>query len=276
MDSEAYSHGHHPSVVRTHALRTAEDSAPHLIPHLRPGMSVLDVGCGPGTITSGLASLVDSGNGAGRATGIDRSADVIAEARRLAAANGVRNVAFEAGNVYGLPFEDASFDVAHAHQVLHHLADPVAALREMRRVVRPGGIVSVREADYAAMTWHPAAPELAQWLRVYDAISRSNGAEPNAGRHLLEWVLAAGFDAGDLSPSASAWVYATAQRRHQFGEGWAERVRESYYADQARDLGLATRADLEAIAQGWRRWAADRRSMFLLPSMEIIAVVPAG
>jgi ubiquinone/menaquinone biosynthesis C-methylase UbiE len=275
MSDEVYTHGHHSSVVRAHAHRTAEDSAPHLAPLLKPGMVLLDVGCGPGTITTGLADLVAAPDGSGGATGLDRSEDVIAEARRRAAEAGVANVAFEAGNVYDLPFEDASFDVAHTHQVLHHLADPVAALREMRRVVRPGGLVSLREADYSAMSWHPAASALDEWLRVYDSLSRSNGAEPNAGRHLLEWTLAAGFEPGDLTPSASTWIYATPERRRQFGSNWAERVLHSNYAEQALEVGLASRAELDAIARGWHEWAEDPSGVFLMPSVEIIAAVPA-
>jgi ubiquinone/menaquinone biosynthesis C-methylase UbiE len=274
MSEEVYSHGHHASVVRAHARRTAKDSAAYLLPHLRPGLSVLDVGCGPGTITMGLAQLVSSPDGAGRATGLDRSEEVVAEASRLAAEQGVGNVGFTDGNIYDLPYGDGTFDVVHAHQVLHHLVDPVAALREMRRVARPGGIVAVREADYAAMVWHPALPPLDDWMSVYQNIARSNGAEPNAGRHLLDWMLAAGFDPEDLTPTASTWLYATDETRRDHGQSWAERVLESSYADQALERGFATRADLERISAGWRTWTEDPAALFLMPSVEFIARKP--
>lgn len=274
MDNEVYSHGHHASVVRAHAARTDEDSAGHLLPHLRPGMRLLDVGCGPGSITVGLARRVASPDGSGRATGIDRSDEVLAQARRLAADAGVRNVDFEDGNVYGLRYDDGAFDVAHAHQVLHHLADPVAALREMRRVVAPGGLVSLREADYAAMSWYPESAPLRQWAGTYDAISRSNGAEPNAGRHLLSWALDAGFDAGDLHLSTSTWIYGTPGTRAAFGLGWAERALHSSYADQAIERGLADQSGLQAISDGWRAWVENPEAVFIMPSVEIIARIP--
>jgi ubiquinone/menaquinone biosynthesis C-methylase UbiE len=79
MNSEVYSHGHHPSVTQAHATRTLADSGAYLIPHLRPGMTVLDVGCGPGSITADLARAVAPGT----VTGLDRSPDVVAEAARL-------------------------------------------------------------------------------------------------------------------------------------------------------------------------------------------------
>ena len=87
--------------------------------------------------------------------------------------------------MYALAFPDASFDVVHAHQVLQHLTDPVAALREMRRVCRPDGVVAARDSDYAAFTWFPDDPRLTRWLELYHEVARSNDAEPDAGRHLL-------------------------------------------------------------------------------------------
>ena len=157
---DTYTHGHHDSVLRSHRTRTVENSAAYLVPHLRPGMELLDVGCGPGTITLDLARLVAPG----RALGIDRQEGVLGEARALGA--GVENLSFAAADVYALEFPDASFDVVHAHQVLQHLTDPVAALAEMRRVCRPGGVVAARDADYAAFTWYPADPVLDRWLEL--------------------------------------------------------------------------------------------------------------
>ena len=87
--------------------------------------------------------------------------------------------------MHALDFPDDTFDVVHAHQVLQHVGDPVAALREMRRVTRPGGVVAVRDSDYAAFTWFPQLPELDEWLDLYQRVARGNGGEPDAGRRLL-------------------------------------------------------------------------------------------
>ena len=204
-----YTHGHHESVLRSHRWRTVENSAAYVASQFVSGASVLDVGCGPGTITIDIARRVAPG----RVVGIDASADVIEQARRNGA--GVDNVEFTTGDVYALDFADASFDVVHAHQVLQHLPDPVGALREMRRVCKPDGVVAARDSDYAAFTWYPGDPVLEAWLALYRQIARANRGEPDAGRHLLQWAHAAGFS--DVAPGASAWCFATPEQRDLVG-----------------------------------------------------------
>src|SRR5690349_2742625 len=132
---EVYTHGHHESVLRSHRWRTAENSAGYLLPHLVAGQHVLDVGCGPGTITMDLAALVGP---TGRVTALEVTEDALDLARAEASRRGVDNVDFRVGNVEALDLADDAFDVVHAHQVLQHVARPVDALREMARVTRPG------------------------------------------------------------------------------------------------------------------------------------------
>ncbi|MDQ4488998.1 methyltransferase domain-containing protein [Sinomonas sp. ASV486] len=262
---DVYTHGHHESVVQAHAARTAQNSAAFLIPYLTPGLSVLDVGCGPGSITCDFARMVSPGT----VLGLDRSEDIVAQARALAEERGVENASFAVGNVYDLEIDDESFDVVHAHQVLQHLTDPVAALREMRRVARPGAIVAVRDADFHGMSWYPEIPELDEWMDVYQRIARHNGAEPDAGRRLVGWMQEAGFS--DVAPTSSNWLYATPQQRAWQARVWSERVLHSAFADQALEYGFAERADLERIAAGWHRWGASSDGWFLIPNGEVIA-----
>src|SRR4029078_6547372 len=118
-------------------------------------------------------------------------------------------VTFDIGDVYALAYDDASFDVVHAHQVLQQLSDPVAALREMRRVTRPGGIVAARDADYSCFSWGPLDAHLTRWLAIYREVARRNSAEPERGRFLKKWALDAGFT--DVRYSSSTWTYADAE-----------------------------------------------------------------
>ena len=254
-----YTHGHHESVLRSHRWRTVDNSAAYLLPHLHPGLHLLDVGCGPGTITADFAGRLAPGE----VRGIDASADVIAAARR-----DHPDVMFSVGDVYDLGLDDASWDVVHAHQVLQHLADPVAALKEMRRVVRPGGIVAARDSDYASFTWHPRDERLERWLALYHEIARVNGGEPDAGRHLLSWAQHAGF--ARVAASASAWCFATADEREWWGSLWAERMTSSAIAQQALREGRATADELAVMADAWRSWAAADDAWFAVLHGEII------
>ncbi|KQV23893.1 MULTISPECIES: methyltransferase domain-containing protein [unclassified Kitasatospora] len=262
-----YTHGHQESVLRSHRSRTAANSAACLLPELRAGQALLDVGCGPGTITADLAELVGP---TGRVVAVDRSAEVLAQAAEYVAGRGIGNVTFERADAYRLPYADGEFDVVHAHQVLQHVAEPVLVLRELRRVTAPGGVVAVRDADYAAMAWYPELPELAAWMALYQQVARANEGEPNAGRRLAAWARAAGFE--KIECSSSNWTYATAAQRDWWGDSWADRVVDSDFANVASG-GFATERELEWIAAGWRRWAADPDGWFAVPSGEVLARV---
>lgn len=259
-----YTHGHHESVLRAHQRRTVDDSAAYLLPWLRPGLSVLDVGCGPGSITAGLAARVAPGV----VTAVDQVADVLDVARAEADRRRLTNVAFATADVHRLDFPDDTFDVVHAHQVLQHVTDPVAALREMRRVCVPGGIVAARDADYSGFIWFPQLPELDRWRDLYQRVARANGGEPDAGRRLLSWARRAGFT--DVTPSASVWCYATPESRDWWGGMWADRIVNSTIAHDLVRLDVATTAELADIAAAWRAWAADPDGMIAIPHGEIL------
>jgi SAM-dependent methyltransferase len=261
-----YTHGHHESVLRSHRWRTAENSAGYLLPHLAPGQSLLDVGSGPGTITVDLARRIAPG----RVTAVEVSADALELSRAEAVAQGVDVIDFAVADVHDLDgFGAGSFDVVHAHQVLQHVADPVRALGEMRRVCRPGGIVAARDSDYAAFTWYPESPDLDGWLRLYRRVARANGGEPDAGRRLLSWARAAGFT--DVTATATTWCFATPEDREWWGGMWADRIVRSTLAGQLVGSGLATDADLHRIAAAWRSWAAEPDGWFAILHGEIIA-----
>ncbi|GAA5116116.1 class I SAM-dependent methyltransferase [Haloechinothrix salitolerans] len=266
MSETGYVHGHHESVLRFHRTRTVQDSAAYLVPELRAGASVLDVGCGPGSITADMAELV------AHVTAVETSTEALAAAARLCAERDLRNVRFAHADVATLPFADSAFDVVHAHQVLQHVADPVAALREMRRVCAPGGVVAARDADYAAMTWYPESPGMSDWRAAYRRAAREEGGEPDAGRRLLSWALDAGFT--DVTPTTSTWTYATPESRSWWGGLWAERVTRSRFAETTARHGLATAADLERMAAAWRAWVNEPGGWFAVLHGEVLCRVP--
>jgi len=266
---DPYIHGHSDSVLRSHRWRTAENSAAYLLPHLADGMRLLDVGCGPGTLTVDLAARV----GTGEVVGVDVSEAVLAEAAAHAGEEKAGNVTFRAGDFRALDFPAGSFDVVHAHQVLQHLRDPVGALAAMGRLARPGGIVAARDGDYRSFVWTPADPRLDRWREIYTAVSDHIGVAADAGRWLLRWALDAGFT--DVAYTTSTWTFATPADRAWWGDLWAERVVASSLAEQAVEYGVATRAELEEVAGGWRAWAGRPDATFVLLHGEVVARAPS-
>lgn len=267
---DTYTHGHHASVLRSHAWRTAENSCAYLLPHLEAGQHLLDVGCGPGTITLDLAARVAPGE----VLGLDVAPGIVEQAAALAAERRVDNVRFTVGDVYALDLPDASFDVAHAHQVLQHLTHPVAALTELRRVLRPGGLLAVRDSDYACKAHAPHDPRLDRWLELYHQVTRANHAEADAGRYLLGWAQRAGFV--DAVCTTSTWTFADPETVAWWGDLWAERVTSSAFAEQALEYGLSTPEELADLSAAWRHWAEQPDAVFIVVHGEVLARAPGA
>ncbi|KAL2149029.1 hypothetical protein VTH82DRAFT_1715 [Thermothelomyces myriococcoides] len=271
---QAYAPGHHPSQIKHHEWRTAENSAAHLIPHLqrlgreRPHLRVLDVGCGPGTITVSLARYLPPG---GTILGTDISDEVLARAQEHAAAAAaataaqgpeeegagrVLSIAFQRASVYELPFPDGSFDVVHAHQVLCHLAAPVDAVREMARVCKPdGGVVALRESDMRMWcVWPPLDGLLHRFHRLMVDVLVANGGQAEGGRRLLSWVLEAGAEREDVDVSFGTWCFSTPDDRRVWGGSMIDRLRTGQMRDKGIELGIVTEEDIEEMIKAWERW----------------------
>jgi|SRR5579859_2246332 len=268
-ENAVYTHGHHESVLRSHSWRTAENSAGYLLTSLQPNMHILDIGCGPGTITAGLAALVPEG----KVTGLEYAAAVLKQAEATCKAKGVTNVEFVTGDVHALDYPDGTFDVVHAHQVLQHVGDPVQALREMKRVTKPGGFVAARDSDYSLMTWYPDVEGMMDWRNLYLRNARANGGEPDAGRRLHAWAREAGFDRSRMVVTATNWCYNTPEELAWWSNLWADRTVSSTFAKTAIDGGHASEKELNAIAEAWRRWGKEEDGWFLIVSAEILCRV---
>jgi ubiquinone/menaquinone biosynthesis C-methylase UbiE len=266
---ETYTHGHAAATVRQHAQRNVEEAAAFLLPALRPGMSLLDVGCGPGSITRGFAERLAPG----RVVGLDLSEETLASARRDAAERGLDNLRYEAGSVYALPYEDASFDVVYAHQVLQHLREPSAALREMLRVLRPGGLVAARDVDWGTVAYWPSDPWLDRFLQVHHDTWSRNGGEPHMGRKLRALFNAA--DVRALELSAAHWLYASPAETRGWGEAYAERLLTSPMGERPIEYGHASRADVEAMAAAFRAWSVHPDAFWSFIHVAALARKPA-
>jgi ubiquinone/menaquinone biosynthesis C-methylase UbiE len=246
---EKYTHGHAPATVRQHAQRTADEAAAFLLPQLRAGMRILDVGCGPGSITRGLAERVAPG----QVVGVDLSRETLESARRDAVDRGLDNLRYEEGSVYELPFADASFDVAYAHQVLQHLREREAALGEMLRVLRPGGLLAIREVDWDTVAYWPREGGIDRFVEAHMKTWYRNGGEPAMGRRLRALFNAARL--GDVQVTAAVWCYTTPGDTIAWGESYAERLLTSPMGERMIEYGYASRDEVQAMAAAFRAWA---------------------
>ena len=265
IPQERYTHGHHQSVVQSHARRRAEVEAWFLLPRLKAGMRLLDAGCGPGTVTAGLARAVSPGG----VIGLDAAPAVLDHARAHASEEAVENVTYVVGDIYQLDVADAEFDVVYANQLLQHLTDPVRAIVEMRRVLKPGGLLAVRDADYATMSPHPKFPEFLEWNRLYHRVAYRNAAEPDAGRTLPAWVRAAGFAEIEIHPNVVAM---DGEEARIWGLTWSQRILHSGIASQALEYGYADQAALQRISDGWTTWAESEQPFFMFTQIAVLAV----
>lgn len=261
--SHQYVHGHHASVLVGHSWRTVDNSARYLVPHIQADAHILDVGCGPGTLTADLAESCPRGT----VVGIDSSVEVIQLAQQTFPQ--ASNLSFEVRDASSLRFPDATFDITHAHQVLQHVLDPILLLQEMARVTRLDGIIAVRDSDYSAFTWAPEHESLSRWLEIYQIIARCCGGEPDAGQHLTSWVDLAGLHV--ISESTSQWVFETPEDVTWWGAMWAERVVQSNFATNAIKFGVATIAELEDLRNGWLDWSSRENAQFIVHHGEVIA-----
>jgi SAM-dependent methyltransferase len=239
------------------------NSAQYVVPYISDDSQILDIGCGPGTLTADLASLCPNGS----VTGIDTSSSVIEVAM---ASNYARaNLSFDVVDAYHLPYPDNSFDVVHAHQVLQHVPEPVVLLKEMSRVVTRNGVIAARDADYERFSWAPDKPELRRWLDTYRIIARLCGGEPDAGRYLLDWASEAHLNI--VAHTTSVWEFDTTSDVKWWGEMWADRVLNSNYSQHALAHDLLTDRELLAIHNAWIEWSREPSAHFVIPHGEIVA-----
>lgn len=236
-------------VQQGYTRRDAEAVADFLIPHLSSGMSLLDCGCGPGPITVGLADTVAPG----RVVGIDLEPTMVEQARRLARESDVANVEFQVANIYALPFEDGEFDVVFSSAVTEHLADPVAALREIHRVVRPGGLGAVIKTDWSFPFIVPECPEFSRFFDLFEGGFNRIGGSLNRGRYLRSYMMEAGFEVTHFEARINSIVGADPVASSV--EGYITWIDNIPLFQESIELGITTEAELESVRSSMREWA---------------------
>jgi ubiquinone/menaquinone biosynthesis C-methylase UbiE len=236
--------------------RTAFACAGFLLNYLKPGMSLLDCGCGEGTITVDLAAIVAPG----RTVGIDMARAAIERARQLALERGQTNLRFESGSVYALPFADASFDVVFSHALFEHLTDRPQALAEIKRVLKPGGLVALRSPDNGAIIVEPPDPDIEQFWQLITQIRDELSAGSKVGRQLPTLLHQAGFSR--VIGSASFECYGTPESVKWIAHLYGDFALHGPYPPEWLARGWADQATLERINAAWHAWAEQPGALF--------------
>jgi ubiquinone/menaquinone biosynthesis C-methylase UbiE len=235
--------------------RTAEHHASYFLPYLTAGMDLLDVGCGPGSITRGLARHVAPG----RAVGLDSQRGNLPESLATEDEGSPR---FVVADALHLPFADASFDAAHAHALFQHLSDPLGAMAELHRVLRPGGVVGVADWDRELVILHPAPALLVRALSWLSVLREQDGGDPRAGRFLAETMARAGFVQPAMTVVADG--LATSRTGRETGEHWAVTFEQESTRERLGEAGLATAAELAAVPAAWRAWGHEPGAILIV------------
>ncbi|MBW4562638.1 MAG: methyltransferase domain-containing protein [Mojavia pulchra JT2-VF2] len=198
---EKYTPGYSSNATNFMANRTVDSHAVFFLPYLRPGMKLLDCGCGPGTITLGLARAIAPGT----VTGIDQEASQICIAAENTLKQAIANANFRQANIYDLPFANESFDAVFSHALFEHLQEPAKALQEIFRVLKPEGVIGLRSPDWSGFLIAPSTPELDQAMSYYKWLQQQNGGNLEVGRELRALLRQAGFI--NIKASASYQCY---------------------------------------------------------------------
>jgi SAM-dependent methyltransferase len=264
QDREQYTMGYGPAATAIMAVRTAQAHAAFFLPQLRSGMSVLDCGCGPGTITIGFAEIVAPG----QVVGTEIEDSQVALARENAAKRNVPNARFELADIYALPFERFSFDAVFISAVIGNLREPVRGLREAYRVLKPGGVIGIREFDHGGDLLYPMDPALKQYNECYRRLRSENGGDPESGRKVGAFLLDAGFR--DVKMSACYESMADPQVLRGVAGVFAGLLSEGW-GDAFEDRGWATTEDIRAMSDAWLRFPATQGAFYAAAWCEVLA-----
>jgi len=238
-------------------VRRAKDWVGFFLPHLKKGFSILDCGCGVGSITLDLAELVAPG----QVIGVDMDAGQLEIGRANAKERGLTNVTFEQGNVYELRFDSGTFDAVLAHTLLYHLSDPVRALKELRRVLKPGGIAAISDDDFDTVTISPDHPFAKQLTEIWKKVVLFNGGNPFYSRNLRGLMLEAGF-ARTEGFAVAAEHYGRLEETRRMAGFISRQMSDPLLVDLAVSQGWTTKEELNEMLAWIRDWG-ERPDAFM-------------
>jgi ubiquinone/menaquinone biosynthesis C-methylase UbiE len=261
---DIYTFGYSPAAIEMLAGRTAQEQARFFLPYVRPGMHLLDCGCGPGSITIGLAAAVAPGE----VVGVDLEPSQVTLAQARAAACGVANVRVVLGDIRAIPVPEATFDAAFGHTIVMSFRDPIPALREVYRVVKPGGVVGFRELDFSGRLYEPPEAAWQEFWDLYARVVQHNGGSVQVGKRLGGLLRRAGFDR--ITMSASYQCAGTPEQRRLVSEVTARLCEEAAFMEQAVALGWAQPGARQRLSAALRAEGERDEGFFAAAFCEVV------
>ncbi len=252
--------GYTPRIVSFMTRRSADSHAAFFQPHLHPGLRLLDCGCGPGTITRGLAAQVAPGE----VVGVDLEASQLALAKNEP--SHPANLRYVQSGVYELPFAVDYFDAAFAHALFEHIAEPVRAAREIHRVLKPGGVAGLCSPDWDAFIFTPLNAELEAATKLFRRLQEAQGGNTTAGRRLGQWLVEAGFR--DVKLSAR---YECLEDLTVMGDFLYDRLERAPKQDDVFGRGWTDATSLAQMLKAIRTWEKRPDELFALAWVQAVA-----
>ena len=265
-----YTMGYSEVILETQLHATVETSAAHLLPYLRPGLRVLDFGCGPGAISVGLAKAVAPGE----MHGVDMDEALIGMSKSMAASHGQDNAIFHVGDVTDLEFEDNFFDVAHCRSVLMHVPDTAAVLSEVKRVLKPGGVIACREMICESAFTHPDFGILRRSWDMFEDLMRADDGHPQMGKDMKGHILEAGF--ANILMNASFSVYSSPEEIasiHRIVSRW---LLSREVTEAAIKYGASSEKLVNDLKVAYDKWKECPGAFFAFAYGEAIANKPSS
>ncbi len=223
---------------------------------IRPGLRVADIGCGVGVVSAWIGEQIGRD---GELVGVDISEAQVEQATRLAQERGIGHARFHtaSADATGLPAD--RFDLVFCRFVLMHMERPEDGIREMRRILKPGGVLAVEDGDFTAPYCFPPIPAFNRAFELYRAVGEARGQRFQIGRELYRLVLEAGFREPEVTLAQPAFVRGDAKRLPE----WTL----SECAPVLIEAGLTTQEEIDRLTAELQSYAEDESTFIAMARM---------